>query len=170
MHVSLLPFIATSLALAVAVVTDVRHYKIPNALTFPLLLSGGLYQVFSPFGQGIGYCVLGFLVATLPLLVMHFRGAMGAGDVKLVAGLGVWLGPVIGINGVFITLSVHAIFSLFVLAMQRRMFVAWHAMRDTESLLASPSASNLPNELTRIPFSLGIAIGFLSAFVFCPLP
>ena len=170
MSVPLLPFIATTTALAVAIVTDFRHYKIPNALTVPLMLSGGIYQLFSPHAQGLTYGMMGLLVATIPLVVMHFRGAMGLGDVKLAAGLGMWLGPVIGLNGIFTALVVHAVFSFLVLAMQRRMSVVWSVLSDTKSLLAPSPAPDLPYSLTRIPFSIGIAIGFLSALVFRPLP
>ncbi len=79
--------------LLVAAVEDVRHRRIPNWLTFSLILTG-LAQSWMPtgvvtpaesamgLGAGFGLTVAFFLV-----------GAMGAGDVKLLAGLGAWVGP-----------------------------------------------------------------------------
>ena len=88
---SYLPLIVAAFALTVALVTDLRGLRIPNLLTFPLLLSGIAYQAGSPQGQGLIFGLLGLFVATTPFLLMYSLNAMGAGDVKLVAGLGMWL-------------------------------------------------------------------------------
>jgi Flp pilus assembly protein protease CpaA len=79
--------------LVVAAVIDWRVRRIPNWLTFTLVLSG-LAQSFMPQAltaprDAILGCLLGFAL-TFPL---YGLGAVGGGDVKLVAGIGAWLGP-----------------------------------------------------------------------------
>ena len=167
---SYLPLIVAASALTVALVTDLRGLRIPNLLTFPLLLSGIAYQAGSPQGQGLVFGLLGLIVATTPLLLMYSLNAMGAGDVKLVAGLGMWLGPLLAINGVLLALIAHSVYSLSMLAASGRLRRSWGFLlcRSSMADLTDPTSAS-QSGVTRIPFSPGIAIGFLIAFVFCPL-
>lgn len=80
-------------ALVIAAITDVRDFKVPNLLTGPLLLLGLLYHAFSSGASGLAASAAGVLLGfslTVPLYVL---GGMGAGDVKLFAAVGAWLGP-----------------------------------------------------------------------------
>lgn len=79
--------------LGVAAVIDWRCRRIPNWLTFTLVLSG-IAQSLMPHalvspGSALLGCLAGF-VLTFPLYAL---GAVGGGDVKLVAGIGAWFGP-----------------------------------------------------------------------------
>ena len=72
----------------IAAVTDVWKFKIYNALTIPLLVSGVLYHAFvgSLWASLLGV-VFGFFILFIPFLM----GGVSAGDLKLLAGLGAWL-------------------------------------------------------------------------------
>ena len=88
--------LAHILALLVAVVgciTDVRSRRIPNVLTFGAAIAAlGVSAAFDGFtgatGALAGWCV-GLAVFFIPFAL----GGLGAGDVKLMAALGAWLGP-----------------------------------------------------------------------------
>jgi prepilin peptidase CpaA len=77
----------------VACVTDVQSRRIPNVLTFgaagAALLAHGVAGGFDGVLRSGGGWVLG----TLLFLPFFALGGMGAGDVKLLAALGAWLGP-----------------------------------------------------------------------------
>jgi prepilin peptidase CpaA len=76
-----------------AAVIDVRERRIPNWLT-GLLIFGGLGQSFmDTHTVSIGDSVLGLFTAASVPLALFVLGAMGGGDVKLMAGLGAWMGP-----------------------------------------------------------------------------
>src|SRR5262249_46230282 len=82
-----------------AAVMDWWKFKVPNKLTFPLILSGwllGLLNNFElvPFGGegGLGSALAGTLLACGLLLPMYAIGGMGAGDVKMTMGFGSWIG------------------------------------------------------------------------------
>ncbi len=100
---ALLPAILLAAVLACAVATDVRSRRIPNKLVLLGLLSGLALQatvtpgagLFSePFGAlGLLQGGAGMLVGLVLLLPMYALGAMGAGDVKLMAVIGTFLGP-----------------------------------------------------------------------------
>ena len=77
---------------ALACVSDLRTRRIPNALTFGAALRAGRFTCHrrrDGRGRSLGGWLLG-VVLFFPLFAL--RG-LGAGDVKLLAALGAWLGP-----------------------------------------------------------------------------
>jgi prepilin peptidase CpaA len=90
-----LPIIPCLVVLAAAVisaVTDVWKFKVHNALTLPLLASGLIYHAVVEGKPGLATSLLGVLFGFGMLLAFYVRGGMGAGDVKLMAAVGAWLG------------------------------------------------------------------------------
>jgi prepilin peptidase CpaA len=85
-------FCATGIALA-ACVTDVRTRRIPNALTFGAAAAAVLFHTVAPAGHGFTSAVAGWFVGAAMMIVPFALGGLGAGDVKLMAALGAWLGP-----------------------------------------------------------------------------
>lgn len=78
-----------------AAVTDCKARRIPNWLTYTLIL-GGLANSLTgvaALGVNIGGAFLGMLVGFALTFVFFAVGAMGGGDVKLLTGVGAWLGP-----------------------------------------------------------------------------
>lgn len=76
-----------------ACITDLRHRRIPNALTFGAAATAIAFHVAVDGFAGLGTSVGGWLVGTALFLPFFALGGMGAGDVKLLAALGAWLGP-----------------------------------------------------------------------------
>lgn len=81
------------LALAVAVVTDVRTHKIRNWLTFPVIVLGLVLNGLDNGAQGLLFSLQGIGVASLSLLLFVLIGGLGAGDVKLLWAIGALMGP-----------------------------------------------------------------------------
>jgi prepilin peptidase CpaA len=85
--------VTATTAASLAAIVDVRSRRIPNWLTASLVLSGLVLNVwrFGPSGAVLALAGVALgLAILLPLYAIH---AMGAGDVKLLAGLGAVLGP-----------------------------------------------------------------------------
>ena len=84
---------------ALLVVADLRHQLLPDRLTAALLASGLLASLFLPppdfLGALAGAAIGSGSFFALRALYLRFRGieGLGLGDVKLMAGLGAWLGP-----------------------------------------------------------------------------
>ena len=86
--------------LVLLVVADLRHQILPDSLTATLLASGLVAALFLPspgFTEAlIGAAIGGGSFFVLRFLYFRYRGieGLGLGDVKLMAGLGAWLGPI----------------------------------------------------------------------------
>jgi len=83
----------TAAVLVVATFTDVRSRRIPNWLVVPFLLAGIAVAGWSHGWRGIGSSLAGAGLGLLIYGVLCWMGGMGAGDVKLCAAIGAWIGP-----------------------------------------------------------------------------
>ena len=77
----------------VACITDLRTRRIPNYLTFGAAGVALIYHAFAGGWNGALMAGGGWVVGTLCFLPFFLLGGMGAGDVKLLAALGAWMGP-----------------------------------------------------------------------------
>ena len=77
-----------------AAVIDYRTQKIPNWLTVPSALAALLFHLVTGGGTGFLWALAGFAVGFALLIIPWILGGGGMGDVKLLAALGTWLGPV----------------------------------------------------------------------------
>jgi prepilin peptidase CpaA len=87
--------------LVLAATLDLRSRRIPNWLTVSLMLSGLLFSLLGWSPIGPVHSFIGLLVGFALPFVLFAIGALGGGDVKLLAGIGAWLGPV-GVLAVFL--------------------------------------------------------------------
>jgi len=76
-----------------ACVFDLRERRIPNLLTFGGAAVALAYAAASQGWGGLLISVEGWAVGLALFLPMFLLGGMGAGDVKLLACLGAWIGP-----------------------------------------------------------------------------
>ncbi len=83
----------TFAVLGVATFTDLRSRRIPNWLVLPFLLAGIVISVWTQGWHGLGQSLEGALLGLVVYGVLFWMGGMGAGDVKLCAAIGAWVGP-----------------------------------------------------------------------------
>jgi prepilin peptidase CpaA len=88
MHVSQNPAMwAVTVTLVVAAVIDGMYLKVPNKITYPLIVAGWIYSTATGGLIGLGWSLAATLFGLALLFFLHLIGGMGAGDVKLLAGI-----------------------------------------------------------------------------------
>jgi len=102
-----------------AAIVDVRQGRIPNWLTLPLWLLG-LAKATCLGGTGgfAGALEISMLLA-LPYVALYFLAHGGAGDAKLMAGIGAWLSLDEGLVVLCCVVTTGMVLALFRIAMRR---------------------------------------------------
>jgi Flp pilus assembly protein protease CpaA len=173
-HASLIPAAVVLAATIVATVTDVRRFKIYNALTIPLLFTGFAFHAVAGGWDGLTGSVAGAGVGFATLFLPFLLGAMGAGDVKLIAAMGAWLGTeailIIVLVGCVLT-SLYAIALIFrrggltavfgnILLNLHRLQTAGRSLVDEDEYETVPELAKRADHRQRlIPFSAMAAAG-----------
>lgn len=83
----------TVIVVGVATITDLRSRRIPNWLVLPFLVTGIAVSGWQFGWHGVGQSLEGAGLGLLAFGVLFLMGGMGAGDVKLMAAIGAWIGP-----------------------------------------------------------------------------
>ena len=109
---------ATLMWAAMAGAADLRTRRIPNAITGAALISGVVVHAALAGTTGLQDAGSGVLWMVVLLLPGWLLGWMGGGDVKLMAGLGAWLGGETAVVALIATLIAGGVMAAGV-ALQR---------------------------------------------------
>jgi prepilin peptidase CpaA len=138
-----------ALALAVAAATDLAWRIIPNRLNFAIAVAAPLawwtqgFGLWPDVGMQIGVAVLVFL----PFLLMFHFGAMGGGDVKLIAALALWIAPRFIMPFLLVMAVVGGVLAAIMLV---------HSRMRQPVLATGETAENQP--APEVPYGVAIAI------------
>jgi prepilin peptidase CpaA len=184
------PLIVLCAAMVVSAVIDWWKFKVPNWLTFPLILSGWLLGLLHNFDQlagtgegSIGASLAGTFFACALLIPVYAIGGMGAGDVKMTMGFGSWTGAFFGFEGG----AMWIIFWAFCVGVMAGGVIALgmilirgqyrHNLLHTRDILGDLFTSSSVGEVAdrgarrrsrwhRLPYGIPLCIGFVGYLVY----
>lgn len=169
------PAWVVTITLVVAAVIDGWKLKVPNWITFPMIIAGWVYSTgFSHYAgwQGLGLSLLGTAVGLAVLLPAYAIGGMGAGDVKLMAGVGAWMWGTTTLYAFAVSAIVGGLIAVGMVIWKRS--YAKHknqfwqilgeiaAVKDPEKL--SEIAAERKPRMFLLPYGIPIAIGSIAYF------
>jgi prepilin peptidase CpaA len=153
---------------------DGKQLKVPNWITFPMVLTGLAYHTLANGWTGCYASLLGIGCGLLCLLPLYSIGGMGAGDVKLMAGIGAWLGAVTTWNSFLATVVVGAIMAVVMVVWSGRIqhhvtqffHIAFEifTIRDPNKLFAI--AKERKPTMFLLPYGIPICIGSIIYFAY----
>ena len=163
-----------TVVLIVAAIIDGAILKVPNWLTFPFIACGWIHWSIQDGFSGLGFSLLGTFVGMTLLLVLRNVGGMGGGDVKLLAGVGAWLGAVVTLWAFAATAIVGGIMAIIMIwktgnwmkhyAMAMQILEEWRTVR-TPSKLSKIARERKPN-MYLLPYGIPMAIGSIAYFAY----
>jgi prepilin peptidase CpaA len=183
------PLLFISAAMIVAAVIDAWKFKVPNWLTFPLVLTGWGLGLLHNLGLlpgtgvgGIGASLMATALGFALLLPVYAIGGMGAGDVKMQMGFGAWVGAFFGLGeGLKVVLYAFCAAAIIggVLALIM-IFVRRQFQRNLENtreivadLLNAPGldainqkAQRRKSRLHLLPYGVPLCLGFVGYLLF----
>lgn len=175
MSMSINPVVSVGLVVCVVVAAaiDVRERRIPNWLSLSGVLAGGCLNSIVGGVDGLISSLLGGLAGFFLLFFGYLLGGIGAGDVKLLAAVGAFLGPkLVFCAFIWMALSGGVLAILFVLwkgafrqtfRNLKLLIQGWTLGTDSSIDLKNPS-------LLKLPRAVSIALGALVAAFFQKLP
>ena len=173
----MLPLAVVIVATCFAAVTDIRTFKIYHAVTLPLLLSGFFFRFLLGGWVGLGDSLTGAFFGFASLLIFYLLGGMGAGDVKLMAGVGAWLGMPLTFH-VFLAASLAAgVYAVVLVVLNHGVSetvvyfqLSWLRLMSLRRRLGTDS--RIEDEVKRddrsrrlIPFAAMILVGIFAALI-----
>ena len=90
---TLVPPCVVSLLAVIGAGWDLAERRVPNAFTFGAAVFAFVYFAVVKGAGGLATSLLGWAAGLALFLPLFAVGALGAGDVKLLAAFGAWLGP-----------------------------------------------------------------------------
>lgn len=162
--------------LSAAVWHDIRNHRIPNAIVFSGAALGLLLHSVVPAGLGFASAVpggLGFMkslaglgIGLAALLPLYLLRATGAGDAKLMAMVGAFLGPLDALGAVLGTFVAGALLAIAygikagVLGrMARNIRVILYGAAARLAAADGPAFDAGTDSAAKVPYAFAIALG-----------
>jgi prepilin peptidase CpaA len=169
-----IPLVIVLVAAIIAAVTDIWKFRVHNVLTLPLLGSGILYHGLVGGAAGLTDSLSGALFGFSALMVFYLIGGMGGGDVKLMAGVGAWLGMPLTFYVFMVgSLAAGTYATILVLASGKvrdtwiNLLIAWHRLVTLSKHLGAeqriePALAQTNRRQRIVPFAAMVAFGVIA--------
>jgi prepilin peptidase CpaA len=149
--------------LIVGGIFDYKKGIIPNRLTIPLAVIGIIINIFT---GNIGASLLGFSVSLAVGCIVWMLNGIGAGDVKLVAAIGAWLGlkslSVVLFASSLVGLLGYVLYLIYKRNLMGKLTNVFYSLCTIRVL--GINSTFITSE--KIPFGTCIAIGYLLTLIF----
>jgi prepilin peptidase CpaA len=162
-----------SVVLIVAAVIDAWKLKVPNWLTFPLVIGGWIYSTAQFGWPGLGWSLAGTAVGLGLLLPAYAIGGMGAGDVKLLGGVGAWVWATVTFYAFCLSAILGGVIALAMVFYGRKWRQhgrqLWCILTEI-MIIRSPDelatlAAGRKSSMMLLPYGIPIAMGTITYFV-----
>jgi prepilin peptidase CpaA len=154
---------------------DYAERRVPNWLNAALAVAGLLTQGIYSGWSGLGIGMLGLLVGFGLLIVPWLMHGMGAGDVKLMAAIGAWLGPMLTLWSFAAGAIIGGIAAVVMIVSTRRTL---HAVTNMQTIMTKMKrmdtafgefggAKTFGNTSQLLPYGVPLTAGTIGVLLTC---
>lgn len=156
-------------AVLAAAILDYRFRKVPNFLTFPVILGGIAIGILQGGFMGYSASTLGLFLGIALLSVPYVMGGIGAGDVKLLGAIGAVKGPSFVFTAFLAAAIIGGVMAVFRMAFIIKgsdMMILGQSVR-TAYYTGSLSAIDIPEYARKesLPYAVAISAGAVVALI-----
>jgi prepilin peptidase CpaA len=169
---------AVSIFAIVAAYIDGKELRVPNKLTFPMIIAGWIWSsiYYGMEGDGwylgLAWSLAGTAVGIATLLPAYSVGGMGAGDVKMMAAIGAWVHCTITFYAFCVSAIVGAILAVAMVLMAgegRKHFNQFFFIINEITTIKNPEtlseiAAERKQSMRLLPYGIPLAIGTVLYF------
>jgi prepilin peptidase CpaA len=158
-------------------VIDGWKLRVPNWLTFHFAAGGLAFCAWYGGTAGLVWSLQGMALGLGVLLPLYLIGGMGAGDVKLYAGVGAWVGPAVILPAFAASAVVGGAMALGMVAWSGEYARHWAmfqtigheilTIRDPAKL--SAIAAERKPTMKLLPYGIPLAVGSIAYFAWAGL-
>ncbi len=136
----------------VACATDVRTRRVPNVLTGPAWILGLAWALSQGGWIRLADGFAASLILALPYVLLFMFAGGGAGDVKLMAAIGAWLGILNGLLALFVIALCGSVMAIGVALHHKRLgSVMTYVKQSVSAVMYTVSSRGSVNDLTFAP-------------------
>jgi prepilin peptidase CpaA len=155
--------IATCAVLVISVFTDVREGKIFNVVTLPFAILGIVLNTWDKGWMGILFSLGGIVAGLAMFLLSAFLGRiLGAGDCKLLAAVGAFLGAKLLLWVILYAAVAGGVFALLVAlwrgVLKQSVTAVWRTVY-LRFFMKMPMDITTAHAQTRLPYAIAICAG-----------
>jgi len=158
--------------IAIAVYTDLRYRRIPNALLVPFAVLGLAVQAIGFGWPGVADAAAGFGLGLVLLLPAYLAGGIGGGDVKLLATIGVIGGATFVWKTFLAGAIIGGLLALIQLVVERRLLAVLKELVFWLWTVLTPGARPAPlakldseRKWGRLPYAVPLALGVIISWL-----
>ena len=163
--------VALAMTVAVAGWTDWTSWRIPNRLTAGSAAAAVMLAAFAPDGIGLRECLIGAAVGFSVFLPLYLVKGMAAGDVKLMAVIGMYVGPWEVIDIALLTCLIGGAWALVAVALKKDagllpwLVLQWQARTSHRASQRDRGGVQPRSDKQMIPYGVVIALGTFASLL-----
>jgi prepilin peptidase CpaA len=166
-----------SFILVEAAIIDGRCLRVPNWLTFHFVASGLIFAFWRGGSALLFTSILGAVMGLMTLLPLYSIGGMGAGDVKLMAGVGAWIGPWLALWAFLSAAAAGAVIAAGMIVYSGELYrhlammhtIGHEVLSIRNPAVLSERAAQRKPTMKLLPYGIPIAVGTIAFFAWTGL-
>lgn len=165
-------YIQVSVLLLLAVVSDIRTYKIKNSITLSFIVIGLLTNTLFNGYEGMIFSLKGILFPVVILIWLFALKMLGAGDIKLLSAIGSILGSKFVLQDVLYSFISGGVMAVIIMLIRKngrqRIAYLMNYLKTCFITFSFPlyTIEDTQHDTSRFPFSIAILSGTVIAILY----